>query len=130
MRVSSKGKDKAKSKTLPGKQVVSENIRYLINLRDRIAKKIETSKPFITNGKTVLINPLFNYYRDILAMLIQLESKERHDEYKREDLIIAQTMRQTGDIETHVDSDFETFCRKYGISLTRKEDKRVSYDKS
>jgi hypothetical protein len=39
-------------------------------------------------------------------------------------------MRQTGDVDTNVDSDFESFCRKYGVSLTRKEDKRVKYDKS
>jgi hypothetical protein len=126
----SEGEDAAKGEELPGGKMVSENRQHLLALRDRMAKEIETAKPLITNGETILLNPLFNYYKDVLNTLIQIESKEQHDEYKREDLIIAQTMRQTGDIETHVDSDFEAFCKKYGISLTRKEDKRVSYDKS
>jgi hypothetical protein len=126
----SDGETGAKGEKAPRKQVASENRQQLIDLRDRVKKEIDASKLLITNGETILINPTFNYYKDILNILVQIESKERHDEYKREDLIISQTMRQTGDVETHVDSDFEDFCKKYGISITRKEDKRVKYDKS
>jgi hypothetical protein len=122
--------NEAKGKEVPGKQVVSETRQQLIELRDKVKKEIDASRLLITNGETILINPTFNYYKDILNMLIQIESKEQHDEYKREDLIISQTMRQTGDVDTRVDSDFENFCKKYSISLTRKEDKRVKYDKS
>lgn len=124
------GENPSESEEMPEKQVVSENMRYLLELRDRVKKEVDASNLLTTDGSTIFFNPKFNYYKDILGMLIQMESKERHDKYKREDLIISQTMRQTGDVETNVDSDFESFCKKYGISLTRKEDKRVKYDKS
>jgi hypothetical protein len=130
LRMLPEGENPSESEEMPEKQVVSENMRYLLELRDRVKKEVDASNLLTTDGSTIFFNPKFNYYKDILGMLIQMESKERHDKYKREDLIISQTMRQTGDVETNVDSDFESFCKKYGISLTRKEDKRVKYDKS
>jgi hypothetical protein len=61
-------------------RVVSENRQCLLDLRDRVRREIEGENLIATDGSSIFINPKFNYYRDILGMLIQAEGKERHDE--------------------------------------------------
>jgi hypothetical protein len=125
----SESEDEDASKKMSGGKVV-DNHAKLVELRDRIEKQIKDDRLLITNGQTVIINPAYSFYKDVLSLLVSIDNKKQHDEYSRETAIMQQKMRQTGEVDVNVDPDFERFCKKYNIELNHKEDKRLSYDKS